>query len=86
MQLTGECTAPTLVFIPAAVHYPNGYDVCLSDGSYTVEVAAAEKGGYHILSYVHSPGEGSHALQLSPKGDGDKRRRRRPPVTHVALL
>ena len=59
---------PTLVFIPVAVHYPDGYDVLLSDGSYTVEAAPAERGGYHVLSYAHTASFETHTLVLRPKG------------------
>jgi len=68
-----DCKAPTLIFIPVAVHYPKGYDVYLSDGSCTVEVKPAEQGGWHVLSYAHDPDKAEvHVLQIKPKGSKHK--------------
>ena len=47
--------APTEIFIPEVVHYPEGFVVELSDGEYTLERAPDSVGGYCILRYTPGP-------------------------------
>ena len=47
--------APTEIFIPEVVQYPEGFVVELSDGDYTLERAPDSVGGYCILRYTPGP-------------------------------
>jgi hypothetical protein len=47
--------APTEIFIPEVVQYPEGFVVELSDGDYTLERAPDAVGGYCILRYTPGP-------------------------------
>ena len=47
--------APTEIFIPEVVQYPEGFVVELSDGEYTLERAPDSVGGYCILRYTPGP-------------------------------
>lgn len=80
-----DCAASTFVFIPAAVHYPEGYDVYLTDGTYTVQVKPPEQGGWHVLSYAHTQKHELHILQLAPKAAKAKRRGGRSRHRHIQI-
>ena len=47
--------APTEIFIPEVVQYPEGFVVELSDGDYKLERAPDAVGGYCILRYTPGP-------------------------------
>ena len=47
--------APTEIFIPEVVQYPDGFLVELSDGDYTLERAPDSVGGYCVLRYTPGP-------------------------------
>ena len=47
--------APTEIFIPDVVQYPEGFVVELSDGDYKLERASDAVGGYCILRYTPGP-------------------------------
>ena len=47
--------APTEIFIPEVVQYPEGFVVELSDGEYAIERAPDAVGGYCILRYTPGP-------------------------------
>ena len=47
--------APTEIFIPEVVQYPDGFLVELSDGEYALERAPDAVGGYCILRYTPGP-------------------------------
>ena len=50
-----DIKAPTEIFIPEVVQYPEGFVVELSDGEYTLERAPDSVGGYCILRYTPGP-------------------------------
>ena len=50
-----DIKAPTEIFIPEVVQYPEGFVVELSDGDYTLERAPDAVGGYCILRYTPGP-------------------------------
>ena len=50
-----DIKAPTEIFIPEVVQYPEGFVVELSDGEYTLERAPDSAGGYCILRYTPGP-------------------------------
>ena len=47
--------APTEIFIPEVVQYPEGFVVELSDGDYKLERAPDAVGGYCVLRYTPGP-------------------------------
>lgn len=51
-------TAPTLIFVPVAVQYKDGYVVAVSDGTISTQTAPPEAGGFEIISYHHDPNAG----------------------------
>jgi hypothetical protein len=52
-------TATTEIFVPS-LHYPNGIDVQLSDGTYTYDAES------QILRYQHTPEHITHAVVITP--------------------
>ena len=50
-----DIKAPTEIFIPEVVQYPEGFVVELSDGDYKLERAPDAAGGYCILRYTPGP-------------------------------
>ena len=50
-----DIKAPTEIFIPEVVQYPEGFVVELSDGDYTLERAPDAVGGYCVLRYTPGP-------------------------------
>lgn len=49
--------APTEIFVPEAVQYPDGFVVELSDGEFTLERAPDAVGGYAPIHYTPGPGD-----------------------------
>jgi hypothetical protein len=56
-----EVSAPSEVFVPH-LHYPHGYTVAVSDGTY--ETRAAEQ----MLVYRHSPSRTVHTIRITRRG------------------
>ena len=62
--------APTEIFIPEVVQYPEGFVVELSDGDYTLERAPDRVGGYCILRYTPGP-PGYVSIVVIKRADAD---------------
>ncbi len=56
-----QVSAPTEVFVPR-LHYPNGCQVVVSDGEYSLDLEA------QVLLYQPSAERGEHTLRLTPLG------------------
>jgi len=61
-------TEPTLVYVPTAVQYRDGYEVYISDGEYDLEMQPAKAGGFVTVRYKHDPRKQIHTLTVAPKG------------------
>ena len=62
--------APTEIFIPEVVQYPEGFVVELSDGDYKLERAPDAVGGYCILRYTPGP-PGYVSIVVIKRADAD---------------
>ena len=65
-----DIKAPTEIFIPEVVQYPEGFVVELSDGDYTLERAPDRVGGYCILRYTPGP-PGYVSIVVIKRADAD---------------
>ena len=63
---------PALVFVPANVQYADGYEVEVSDGTTSKEVAPASAGGFELLKYFPTAQLACHTLVI-----------RRPATAHA---
>jgi len=83
-----DVKAPTLIFVPAAVQYPEGFAVTVSDGAYTLAQATAQEGGFAMVEYVHSKEHATHVVRIEPveapdPGDGADMPARSPLLSSV---
>ncbi|UCD85151.1 MAG: cellulase family glycosylhydrolase [Deltaproteobacteria bacterium] len=57
----GKASGPTVLFVPADRHYPQGFDVSLSDGTYSFDEST------QILEYSSDGTGNEHHLTITPK-------------------
>lgn len=60
--------APTEIFVPEAVQYPDGFVVELSDGEFTLERAPDAVGGYALIHYTPGPGDNLRIVVIRRAG------------------
>jgi hypothetical protein len=77
VEFAAVCDAPSEIFVPAAVHYPDGFAVDVSGGTYDVDFAGPEDGAYAVVTYHHDRSAKSHALAVRRVGGGRTAPRRR---------
>jgi len=67
---TGITAPPTVIFVPVAVQYPEGYTIEVSDGTCTIGCMPASAGGFHRIEYKHSPDVEFHCLKIFASDGG----------------
>jgi hypothetical protein len=60
--------APSLLFVPAAVQYRDGFAISISDGEYSIEAHSPEEGYYSIIRYSPDRTQAVHLIQIGPRG------------------
>ncbi len=57
----GKAKGPTVIFVPAERHYPQGFEVSLSDGTYSFDEST------QILEYLPDSKNHEHRITITPK-------------------
>lgn len=59
-------SAPSVIFVPAAVQYADGFQVIVSDGDFECVGTPANEGGYVLVEFRHSAAQSVHSVTIEP--------------------